>query len=1228
MTRLLIRLTFWPLLLVTFVALLLPFTGSGTRWLLGQVRHFIPVEIKYADGTLAGELRLAQLNWSDEDIRLELQDVLLELDPRCLWRSAICLQQLQARQLDIEILPTTATQSMDAAPGLADDWLRFPFPLEVPYLQLAALRVSWTDGEWRQGVLDGSVELRGHTIHVIRAAARDARLILADTPSDDDRVELPEIDLPLVLQVDDLLLQQAGWDFYGEQGGLQTLRLQGNWQHTALQLDAVQLRSGEWGEAVAAGTLAFSGQWPLALGMDAFPPAAWQWPELLTRHLRLDASGDLAKLALQLKVGGEVSATARGQLDTLDSALPFQLAVDIDWSEQLDLASHLPLPEALEGLSLTSPLHFSANGSLSEQRFQLEAAGSAPGFSQLALNLAGEHRPGTLLLEDLRLQDAGSASTLWGSGKLDYAERVQWRLALESSGLELAPLGDSFSGRLQGQLQLDGWLEGEDWEVAVSGVDLSGQVNKLPATISGYAGLAGDLALLPSNLQADINGARLLLRASQASAGGSLELEVQELGRWLSGARGRIDLRAELEAGWGDIGLAGTFQALRWEGVAIDRGQVSGDYHVDTGTFAFQLGLDTVELADFELERLALEGTGDGTSQTFVLRAGGDANGELSVAGRVDASGDWRGELAATAVQTPQGTWHLDEPVPLLLERAEPRLLVTAHCWHYRESRICPGQTVLAETGQTSVEIGGDLDVLSLFLPEYLETSGDLSARLAASWAPDTPGDVQGELHAADIVVTRLFGAGESASGHWDSLQAKIGRGEQGLELEASLVKGGQRLIALALQLPALRDGALAGTLVLDGPQLANLQPFFPDLDTLEGELRGELALGGTLAAPETRGVLYLHGGRLALLGNPTELAQLELALNASGDRLSVQGQGLLGGGELNISGELTSRPAWRLDLAVAGGRHEVLIPPYTQMQVSEQLQLIVTGAELAVKGQVTVHEGKLEQERLPEGSVDLSRDVVEVDYQGRVVDGSSRLLTQIDIALSLEDRFRVVGDMVNATLGGDLQLLQKPGKPLQLFGNLNVIGGELRAYQQRLRIQRGTVSFSGPTDNPELDVSAQRDIPSENVVVGLRLQGSLQQPVLQIFSDPVMPQADAMSYLIRGRPVDTGAAVDGVATALSLGTGLVNETPLISRLNEIPGISNVGFGAEGTTEEDTAATVGGYIGERLYLSYGMGIYEPINVLIARLYLQTRLWLEVVSRLENSVDLYYSFDID
>ena len=85
--RLLLRLLFWPLLLGLSVLLLLPFTGGGTHWLLARVPDFAPLEVEYAGGTLAGELQLRRLSWSDEDIRLDLHDAVLELDLRCLWRS-------------------------------------------------------------------------------------------------------------------------------------------------------------------------------------------------------------------------------------------------------------------------------------------------------------------------------------------------------------------------------------------------------------------------------------------------------------------------------------------------------------------------------------------------------------------------------------------------------------------------------------------------------------------------------------------------------------------------------------------------------------------------------------------------------------------------------------------------------------------------------------------------------------------------------------------------------------------------------------------------------------------------------------------------------------------------------------------------------------------------------------------------------------------------------------
>ena len=286
----------------------------------------------------------------------------------------------------------------------------------------------------------------------------------------------------------------------------------------------------------------------------------------------------------------------------------------------------------------------------------------------------------------------------------------------------------------------------------------------------------------------------------------------------------------------------------------------------------------------------------------------------------------------------------------------------------------------------------------------------------------------------------------------------------------------------------------------------------------------------------------------------------------------------------------------------------------------------MVTEGLLDVTGEIVVHRGTLRHEELPEGSVAVSDRVVVVDYAGNVIREKSPFDTRLDVWIRIKDKYQVEGGGLHATVGGDLHVVQERGRPLQIYGNLNLASGELTAYRQRLEIRRGNISFAGNPNNPELDVRAERAIRGDNVTVGVELRGTLEEPVMTIYSDPAMEQGEAMSYLIRGRGLDAGASMDGTALALSVGADAVNQSGVLSGFERLPGISQVQFGSEGTADE-TAATVGGYIGDRLYLSYGIGIYEPINVLTARLYITAKLWLEVVSRLENSADLYYSFEI-
>jgi translocation and assembly module TamB len=72
-------------------------------------------------------------------------------------------------------------------------------------------------------------------------------------------------------------------------------------------------------------------------------------------------------------------------------------------------------------------------------------------------------------------------------------------------------------------------------------------------------------------------------------------------------------------------------------------------------------------------------------------------------------------------------------------------------------------------------------------------------------------------------------------------------------------------------------------------------------------------------------------------------------------------------------------------------------------------------------------------------------------------------------------------------------------------------------------------------------------------------------------------------------------------------------------------GFSNVQLDAN----DEGRVAVSGYIGEDLMVKYGMGVFNPGYEMTVRYYLLSQLYLETVSStLSQSLDIYYSFDID
>jgi translocation and assembly module TamB len=218
---------------------------------------------------------------------------------------------------------------------------------------------------------------------------------------------------------------------------------------------------------------------------------------------------------------------------------------------------------------------------------------------------------------------------------------------------------------------------------------------------------------------------------------------------------------------------------------------------------------------------------------------------------------------------------------------------------------------------------------------------------------------------------------------------------------------------------------------------------------------------------------------------------------------------------------------------------------------------------------------------------------------------------------LTMGENVSITGFGLDATIKGKLTVRETPGEPTLGSGDIS-IAGTYKAYGQDLTIEQGRVLYaSTPIDNPRLNIVAVRDIREENVRAGLRIGGTARAPQITVFSDPAMGQAEALAYLVTGKPLDSVGAEDGdmmQTAARSLGTAAGGL--LAKSIGNRFGVDEVSV-KETEGLEGAAFTVGQYLSPRLYLSYGVGLFEPGEVITLRYSLTRALALQALSGPED-----------
>ena len=442
---------------------------------------------------------------------------------------------------------------------------------------------------------------------------------------------------------------------------------------------------------------------------------------------------------------------------------------------------------------------------------------------------------------------------------------------------------------------------------------------------------------------------------------------------------------------------------------------------------------------------------------------------------------------------------------------------------------------------------------------------------------------------------------------------------------------------------------ALRGSLSASTPDMAAWSPLLaPPGWRARGRLALNAQVSGTLSQPDWRGELKATELALRSAVEGLEFANGRLVAQLSGERIDITQLSLDGPGGAQKGGTLsgTGHAQWRtapsgvpqqvaFQLQAIAKQLRVSSRPDRRLTLSGDVSASLAEQRLQLRGQLAVDQALfvMPDETAPA----LGDDVVVRQTRTATPEPASRIKTDLLVRIDLGQQLEVRGQGLQTRLGGQVSLISTPSAPtLRVLGEVTTRQGSYRAYGQQLRIEEGVVRFSGPYDDPSLNILAVRSAgafrDSDDQVVGVRITGSARAPLVKLHAKPDMPDSEKLAWLVLGRPASGAGAEAAVlqqaALALLSRNGGSMDTTLASRL----GLDEIAFRGSSTRADGTTQNAGVALGkrlsDRLYVVYETGVSAAMGTVSLLYDVSRRLTLRTRAGEENAIDLLFTISHD
>lgn len=1270
----------WGLVVIFCALLMTLFTHWGNRLVIATVEIFVPtLSISLEQGTLLFSPQFKYIKYHDSNVKINARHLSLTWQPQCFLRSSLCLSEGVVRSLNIELAhsSTSSTHVNSNKKELVinphNPWPLFIDTLSVNHLMLSddahdiSLNNISLSGHWQNSdILVKTLAVKNVNIEQKfpdpdnNKTAKTLDLSIGTLKQFQQQIaafKWPEIDGKLNIQ--HFGIKQIEF-ISAEEDRIKTYQLSDTTMTATVtnqRLDHldIDVKINDTPINVrAAATL--NKTLPLKLNVKT----VLHLPSLNQHDVDLILEGNLAKLSLKAVTSGQLESNLAVDISPLTENMP--LSIVYKW--QPLLIEENELDDGTIDLS----------GDLSSYDLSIKSAISNSFVHNSTVNLQGR---GTLhSLSDIQLSVNGEQGRGRFNGNIDWRESITSTGSFSFNQFKLESLVKQLPALIDGDLMFSAQYSQSAWQFTLPSVELTGHALEQPFSINGTIkatssahrygnwqldnillthgentveahGVVNDDVSLTANIDIKNLSQSLPYSISQEilSKKATDEYFADDISR-KSTITGKVFAHGKVAALLVDAQLQGKHLTYQPSELSVS------DINVAVST---QLGSPwinprfnsslTVSANGIDYKNIVnagnFNGSVNGKSEKYNLfgqLTSNSLNSTVSADGAI-LNGQWTSSIKDAQFSYLQSKLALTKNIELFVDVASKNITLNSHCWQATvtsartaASDICLAERFTLNTATMRSNLAtltienANIEDFQALLPTTHQVTGPIDGFITFQSFNPKALSLAAQVAWHDGTITSDIND-NLVTHHIDSLEINSAINRNLANVIAKLSSPTLGKIDASMLSNIYQDKPfVSGHINSQGLQLAPYKPFLRYVSQLDGEL--SVSAGFTVDADSQQvfGTLSSNDITIASDKLPNTIDDLNTNIVFNGTKADLTSQFKLALGHGNVSGNLDWSSEFLANLTLIGKSLNVMPQNGTSITFSPQLALELTPSLAKIRGNVSIDEAQISIESLPESAIAVSPDVVVTSEQTQ----SQNMAIDLDVNAQLGNALHLTAFGLNSLVGGELNLKQNQQQPLSAYGELALSDATYKAFGQHLMLEQGQIIFTGSVNNPVINIKAIRDPKETNdgVIAGVYVNGDANQPALTVFSEPVLEQQQAISYLLRGYGLGTGSNYgQNLAIAMLVNSGLGGASGAVNALGDAVGIDNLNVTTSGSGAQ-TRLEFSGFIGPKLQLRYGVGVFDALPEVGLRYQINRRLFVEFINNTDQALDLLYQFSFD